>query len=986
MNIERGSLDDITRPASSDRPRTGSRPSSRVSLSSVTSTSRPPQRLTTPTLLELLPPEDISQQEHDLEVVEYQSSDSEDEGVQRKSRNITDSYKQLLYTNDFNIGDENAPPQSDSTRTKPTSEQSKEEDEDDRIQDPKLRAAIKKMKKLDKILAQKIKREKEVKRQRIRLQRQLQEELERAKPEGRDELKEVKENTLRFLALAPPPSHNEGVGLDDESPPVTPVFATQPHLDDMVNGNITDRSRTTNASEDTTTSAGGSQTSNASTNRGTETTKKSAGKSGRGSRKKPTSKTDSGLQNKDDFIQRNIQLASDAGSLIAMTDDEKKRLEDLLADVEMLKEDDDDNENADVNPFQLKVAPGFGFQPDQNDAKTLQDIDARLQTLLPKEDFESICSTPGRTESEYSEYKFSQHEYHGNMDLMLLGERALKETKEMRDQQSRLKEIEDELTNLQLKVESEMEFPHLSNVQLHELLEQCSRASSRATIETDAMANSPRSPAQNSVSSIYESPPKLADDVLRQLLEDARNELKIARCNSRLSTVREEDGSSMSRACTRSSSNNDFENVNERDMHVESVSELTIQELLHNPRATSRAASSGNQSPTPVSSENSPRSANVTDNGAFTESVGDSQGSTLWSSQSAMFTPRDKLPGLSGDADDWDVENVNDEDGDDDATPTPGEISYKAGSLLQGRKKDTDARQQNTMFGSGNGTAINESDSFTPTFGDDIASVDGENEESAIRTVAMFADMKGRPLSHLSVMDESDFVEDYVGSDSEIDDNFGQDDESYDGELRELHSPSVDSRASSQLSHPRTESDMSIRQLRISKSAFDSRPSSKAESNRTVTPITPDPLPKPPSKASNVKHSARSVKSIKKGLAMVSRSDPSATESRAASQTSTIRSDSQASTNTSVSSSDFEYEHDDEIRAHLILDEEQLAESRRLAQAQRRMAKSVNRSTTSPPHPPSKGHNTSKQKMRRKMPMISAPDVKESKTFSPPLL
>ena len=48
------------------------------------------------------------------------------------------------------------------------------------------------------------------------------------------------------------------------------------------------------------------------------------------------------------------------------------------------------------NPFhlQLQVCPGIGYQPDADEQKMLQDIDARLQALMPPDDFMSISSTP----------------------------------------------------------------------------------------------------------------------------------------------------------------------------------------------------------------------------------------------------------------------------------------------------------------------------------------------------------------------------------------------------------------------------------------------------------------------------------------------------------------------------------------------------------------------------------------------------------------
>ena len=78
------------------------------------------------------------------------------------------------------------------------------------ITDPTLRKAIKKMRKLDRILSTKVTKEKEVKRQRKLLHHQLEVELDSIKEEGGGKSKDATENTTRFLALVPPGRHDEG--------------------------------------------------------------------------------------------------------------------------------------------------------------------------------------------------------------------------------------------------------------------------------------------------------------------------------------------------------------------------------------------------------------------------------------------------------------------------------------------------------------------------------------------------------------------------------------------------------------------------------------------------------------------------------------------------------------------------------------------------------------------------------------------------------
>jgi hypothetical protein len=108
-----------------------------------------------------------------------------------------------------------------------------------------------------------------------------------------------------------------------------------------------------------------------------------------------------------------MELAADAANTIAMTDDEKKRIEDLLVDLDVIPELDIPEEstvrkyihrqagfqNAEFylqssNPYQIVLSAGEGFRPAAEELKRLDAIDDRLRALLPPDDFNSICSTP----------------------------------------------------------------------------------------------------------------------------------------------------------------------------------------------------------------------------------------------------------------------------------------------------------------------------------------------------------------------------------------------------------------------------------------------------------------------------------------------------------------------------------------------------------------------------------------------------------------
>ncbi|XP_056249817.1 fibrous sheath-interacting protein 1 isoform X4 [Seriola aureovittata] len=174
MEIIRGSLDDISRPASSDQ--TGCRVSS-VSLPHT-------DRIcpTTPFALVVLTNDaaDIQIQSSSEETIICTSASGPDQG--QCHVDVTDEEKE----------------------------------------DSELQQAIKEMERLDEILSAKISKEKEVKRQRKELQTKLWQELLQNKPEGWSECAHEALNTRLFLALEVPSGTEE-----EEDSDFVPVFETQ---------------------------------------------------------------------------------------------------------------------------------------------------------------------------------------------------------------------------------------------------------------------------------------------------------------------------------------------------------------------------------------------------------------------------------------------------------------------------------------------------------------------------------------------------------------------------------------------------------------------------------------------------------------------------------------------------------------------------------------------------------------------------------------
>lgn len=393
--------------------------------------------------------------------------------------------------------------------------------------EPELREAYIKMWKLDRILAKRMKKEKEVKRERILLERRVRDEINSLPSMGRVQ-RDIKANTERYLSLSLPESHNEGVVVDER--PVTPVFQTQVNEQDLRgrgDGHAA-AGRESVQSESRHSSAAYSHTNN------TETTEDGQESRKHGHRKK----------RKKDFIKRNKELAANAGEAVVMTDDEKKRLQDLLTDIDAMpdiaEEGADDSSTISgllENPFQVIVHPGEGFLPSASDFHTLSSIDQRLQSIMPEEEFRSIASSS--LSSLPQQRLFTRRvSSHSNLDYESYGERALIETKEEREMQAKLKQIEERLIRFQNVTEnSQGSTPPLTSDQLDSLLDECVRSMSciSAPPDTPHSVNSERS-LESARAQMMLNPPRLTDEQLQKLLSEAHFPL-----STRLLSLQDDD-------------------------------------------------------------------------------------------------------------------------------------------------------------------------------------------------------------------------------------------------------------------------------------------------------------------------------------------------------------------------------------------------------------------------------------------------------------
>ncbi|XP_010160451.2 fibrous sheath-interacting protein 1, partial [Antrostomus carolinensis] len=272
--------------------------------------------------------------------------------------------------------------------------------------DPQIQAAIKKMKKLDRILAKNLFKERAIKKQGKEMRAKLWEELQSIRTTGSHE--EI-ENTKHFLALVTSwqdtadPSHAK----EDETG--TSVFYTQINPEDY------DCCKPQHNQD---------YPSELETKEFLNQAEKTHCKS----------------KNKQNFIKKNIELAKDSGNQIVMLEGERRRL------MELLKDTEDGTElqglEEDVSGW---LAPGEGYTPEPMEFHQLNEIDTKLQ-VLSDGDFSAISSACSKPSSQIYQESLV---YANRSPEAVPGEKVLRDNKEQRDQQNRLKEIDHQLKILE---------------------------------------------------------------------------------------------------------------------------------------------------------------------------------------------------------------------------------------------------------------------------------------------------------------------------------------------------------------------------------------------------------------------------------------------------------------------------------------------------------------------------------------------------------
>ncbi|XP_078089449.1 fibrous sheath-interacting protein 1 isoform X2 [Mustelus asterias] len=537
MDIVRGQLDEISRPASGSRTRPGSR---------VASGPSPDRRRlsghSSGAMVVLTPEPILSQEKSDpsdnqsnsldfmtspcsenvdseceifreLARVSTLATDSVDTGRYGESpippQEDTDSIIQELQISDksgilsTSTDCEEDPENHFSTpdQTEPLrieSDSPKQDDSGHKPEDPQLEEAIMKMKKLDKILVMKQEKERQVKKQGEELRKKLWEELE-FQGEELGECPEVAENTRRFLALTP-------TGNGDD-PMVTPIFPTQLPVEEC--------ERDDNEREQD--------------YQGNDEGVKLAAEA-----MLPSEANAKNVQNKDarnqmfpqnrikvkDFVKKNIELAKEAKNPVLLTDDEKKRLAELLKNVDA---ETSNNEDTSVS-WALSVAEREGYTPEPMDQQQLAEIDAKLQVFILDGDFPMITSSLSSVQTQHYQDSVS------SCVEIEPGEEVLVQLRAEREHHLRMEEIEQRLKCLEIAF-SESSADGVSNIskdQLTSLLDECVRCQSLGRISEDTALDGNSEPAGSlclprPLSVTVYNTPRLSESVLSQLLEDAYN-------------------------------------------------------------------------------------------------------------------------------------------------------------------------------------------------------------------------------------------------------------------------------------------------------------------------------------------------------------------------------------------------------------------------------------------------------------------------------
>ncbi|XP_023475973.1 fibrous sheath-interacting protein 1 isoform X3 [Equus przewalskii] len=458
MDIIKGNLDGISKPASNSRTRPGSRDSN--------------SSLEVDTAIKL----NSGKEGHSESSNTEESRNSDDDKGEKHSENIELARERP---------DEDLPVQRPmlSGRSAHSYFQHNIDEGELKELDSQLQDAIRKMRRLDKILAKRQYREREIKKRGLEMRIKLWEELKFAKNSEDLQINEETENTKKFLALTAGSKKTVDPSCYEHE---DSVFYTQVPPEEyenciqIINQDFTydlERNESLIKAE-----------------------------------KKPFSKTEKiELRGKhsQDFIKRNIELAKNPGKPGVMIDREKKRLMELLKDLD----DRDSGLSSSEGDQSGWLVPGEGYTLAVTQHQQLAEIDTKLQELSAGSP--TIFSFSPRIGNQ-SDQEADLNGDDRNVEITP-GEKALRYTKENRDQKNRLREIDEKLRKMKENVLDSTSL--LSEEQLRCLLDECA-------FKQKSMTRLSSEKEKKDIEDITPELPQLSRSVLSELLNGLEAKVK----------------------------------------------------------------------------------------------------------------------------------------------------------------------------------------------------------------------------------------------------------------------------------------------------------------------------------------------------------------------------------------------------------------------------------------------------------------------------
>ncbi|XP_060117218.1 LOW QUALITY PROTEIN: fibrous sheath-interacting protein 1 [Heteronotia binoei] len=433
MDITRGSLDEIARPSSNSRINQRNKVLS-ASLEILT----PAPDISKECSFDLynIPTEDGSKENDNGNEEEYKTKRMNISGGVSEEKTMG-TFQQLMQNTVQVTG--SADSEDDCAESKPSSYSSIPQDKHVNLEDSKgsdvdclIQQAIEKMKRLDQILANKQSQEKAVKKQGKEMRTKLWEELQSLTSRSSSVTAEEAENTSRFLALDCETSRPAAVAEDEM---FIGVFHTQINSENYEYRGRLIKQGCLNA----------------------ERTRSSMRKT-----ENMHQKTETSSKKPNNFIKKNIELVKEFGNQVVLLEEEKKRLSELLKDTE------DDSSEPQVFEGEATgwLVPGEGYTPEPMEYHYLTELEAKLKVIISDGDFAAIQSSLSKVPKQIYQESLA----YANRELETIpGEKVLRDTKEERNQQNRLKEIDQQLKNLERTADAP---PSVSKEQLNALLEE----------------------------------------------------------------------------------------------------------------------------------------------------------------------------------------------------------------------------------------------------------------------------------------------------------------------------------------------------------------------------------------------------------------------------------------------------------------------------------------------------------------------------------